>query len=476
MFTSIKKVSIILALILALAVSFVFVSPVHAESVSPTDPTGTEIVGTEESVEATETPVLTATPEATGTPTPEATLEEIGTEDVTDPAQISETPTVEPTETEEPVMIETSEATEDPLSTETVMATEDPAAEDATAEALDELAENDIQLVDGSGEELVLATEETSELIANGDPYFIVDGVTYRFAADCTGLENCTESATPIQAAIDYMETNNLAPTDGKLYIEAGTYTEEVIVDGAKNGVSGLNGIVGNGATPADVLINGSITLQNIENGFSISNLTVTNTSDNKAKAIDATENISGTIVISNVVATESGRNGIGIKIKTEGDVYLDNVDASGSGYLGCGISASGSITVVNSVFTNNGNNYLVSAAIEWYDWYSGGLTLHSSTGSSITVDGVTASGNYGFGANIGFPDIQKAKGIITIQNSEFNDNTFLIVGSVVPGNSAVGDGLQVDGVVIVLVNIEANGNSQHGIDLFAYTSFTGSE
>ncbi len=188
MFTSMKKASIILALVLALAVSFVFVSPVHAESVSPTDPTGTEIAATEEPAEATETPALIEILEATESPTPEASLEEIGTEDATDPVQVSETPTVETRETEEPTITETVEVTEDPTVTETVMATEDPAAEDATAVALDELAENDIQLVDGSGEELVLATEETSELIANGIRIYR-GWLTYRFAVDFTVLK-----------------------------------------------------------------------------------------------------------------------------------------------------------------------------------------------------------------------------------------------------------------------------------------------
>ena len=53
------------------------------------------------------------------------------------------------------------------------------------------------------------------------------------------------------------MSDHNLTPTDRKLYIEADTYNEEVWVEGNLPGVKGLTGLVGKGATPEDVQING---------------------------------------------------------------------------------------------------------------------------------------------------------------------------------------------------------------------------
>jgi hypothetical protein len=84
----------------------------------------------------------------------------------------------------------------------------------------------------------------------------------------------------PIQMALYYMADHGLIPTDRKLYIGAGTYTENVYVDATWPSVSGLLAIVGTGDTPDQVVINGSIYVKRFPTGFTIQNLTVNNITD----------------------------------------------------------------------------------------------------------------------------------------------------------------------------------------------------
>ncbi len=63
------------------------------------------------------------------------------------------------------------------------------------------LAEAGVEVVDESGEAIPLA----AEALTAGDPWFKVGTTVYTFlytGGDCTGIPNCTITATPLQDAV----------------------------------------------------------------------------------------------------------------------------------------------------------------------------------------------------------------------------------------------------------------------------------
>lgn len=107
--------------------------------------------------------------------------------------------------------------------------------DDETVETLTDvvaaLAEEGVTLVDESGAPIPLASEEASAALT-GDPYVVRGGVTYRFlpVGGCAAFggvgPTCSESTTPIQAAVTFA-------ADGEVVvIETGTYVEQVIISG----------------------------------------------------------------------------------------------------------------------------------------------------------------------------------------------------------------------------------------------------
>ncbi len=135
-----------------------------------------------------------------------------------------------------------------------------------------------------SGTTAPMATRDTSLGVVVGDPYFKVGGTEYHFtAADCDPGSGVSSCPNPIQAALDYMESHNLTPTDRKLYIEADTYNEDVFIGGWLPGVKGLLGLVGLGDYPEDVEINGSISVYEMPAGFTIQNMSVFNGDSDEA-------------------------------------------------------------------------------------------------------------------------------------------------------------------------------------------------
>ena len=179
-----------------------------------------------------------------------------------------------PTEAAPVEVLPTEAAPAEELPFEPAPVEEAPAAEPSLAEALDAA---DVVLADSSGEPVSLAARSTGMLTLEGDPYFTVGSTTFRWlrtggTGSCSGVPNCLYSDTPIQAALDFMEDNNLTPTDRKLYIQADIYTEDVDVNGSLNGVKGLLEIVGL-SSPENVVINGQLLIHNFLSGFSVSNL-----------------------------------------------------------------------------------------------------------------------------------------------------------------------------------------------------------
>ncbi|NOY98599.1 MAG: hypothetical protein GXP40_05255, partial [Chloroflexi bacterium] len=98
------------------------------------------------------------------------------------------------------------------------------------SEAEDTLLDPDMlePLVDTSGDDAVL--ESISPSVP--DPYFSVDGTTYRFlptGGDCGTSPNCTVTETPIQAAIE--AARDRAIDGNTIYIEGGIFNEAITID-----------------------------------------------------------------------------------------------------------------------------------------------------------------------------------------------------------------------------------------------------
>lgn len=131
---------------------------------------------------------------------------------------------------------------------------EEPMAvvEEAPADVMTALAESGSVVIDGSGNELPMASAEVAEVLAGSDPYIIRGLVTYRFLADCSAFTNsdteqCIETANPVQMAVNFAEPGET------INIEANTYNETVQISSSVI----LNGIGGNAILDAFILMAG---------------------------------------------------------------------------------------------------------------------------------------------------------------------------------------------------------------------------
>lgn len=433
-----------------------------------------------------------------------------------------EVPPEVPVETMSEIPVEGAgtEIPADPAVVEEVPEEAPPAEE--LAPVLEEAAETGVILVDGSGEPLALAEAGTAEILSGGDPYYKVGTGTYMFVLSpdtCpdplpAGVVHCEASATPIQAAIDYIPTSGL-PTDGMIYIEASNYTENITVDAAATDIlKGLKGLIGEVVDyDPRVKLAGSILINEIDLGFKIKgfnlnngNLRILNSlgtitvedsmisnpgSDlgiqinaggpvilNRVKVDDNAEG--GALIIStkNVTITNSsfdrndpdyGEMVGGLKIIANGAVLLDGVSASHNpGLSGLSISRASSVIIKNSIFSDNTNAY--GAVYGYVDGApSPNITLTNvylndnrqglqlSAKGNISLTGVHADGNSYFGANLdtcyqsGGACNWAGTGVITIKDSTFDDNGF---GEGYYGLLVVSRG------AITLTNVSASGNT----------------
>jgi cysteine-rich repeat protein len=270
--------------LLILTLSMLFPSTALADDTTPPPPETQETVP---STEETEEPVPVAEVTQEPPPTSEETQEPIPTAEVTqepdslsdgtqEPESTQETSTLEvvPTEgstadnppelqvypIESPVVNNTPELQVFPTTssdapelqefpvdevsekdTETEAPTENADTETVSlAEVISDAADLDVTLADGTGEPLALGTVEATEVLVEGDPYFVRNGTTYYFmpVGGCGLLLNCTESSTPIQAALDDVAANGspdqITTPDGTLrqtiHVEPGVYEEQLVL------------------------------------------------------------------------------------------------------------------------------------------------------------------------------------------------------------------------------------------------------
>ena len=125
---------------------------------------------------------------------------------------------------------------DDPQPTETPVATAPPEGEEPPAEGeqltevVETLETTDSVVLNDQGQAEPLVSPEVAEALTTGDPYIVRGGTTYRFLhpGGCAAFggvgPTCVETATPVQAAIDF------AVAGETIYIEAGTYVEQLFI------------------------------------------------------------------------------------------------------------------------------------------------------------------------------------------------------------------------------------------------------
>lgn len=325
------------------------------------------------------------------------------------------------------------------------------------ADAAVVLAENEIALVDDAGEVLNLASEDSLQAVSSADPWWMVGKVKYAYiktGGTCpTGTtlgSTCFESATPITGALDYMDFNNLVPTDGVLHVEADSYNENVIINGSTgNGyLANLKGLISEGSS-ATTTINGTVQISNTLLGFKLSGFTITNQL--------YVNNNTGTLTLTDLDVNSATSSGVYI-INHNGAVNIDRVRSSDNNNYGLYLDNTAgtyAVSVTNSEFNHNDNG--ISGD------YWGGVRINSN--STITLNGVSASNNDGNGA------VLNAMKGTTVKNSVFNNNFST------PDTFNQGYGLYVNSSSttnhILLENVQADNNENKGIHLVTYGNIT---
>jgi hypothetical protein len=301
-------------------------------------------------------------------------------------------------------------------------------------------------LVDENGVELTLASEEAGAVSLIPDPYFFVGSTKYSFTfADCDpgpGVNSCTN---PIQAAFDYMAFLGLNPTGGAVYVEPGTYNENLAITntmwGTKPVPSSLS-LIGAGTveksigSSVDHILNGTITVMGMKS-FTLQAFTINNNADSIAAYFGDN---TGVMTINDVVFNNEGTFPA-LVINQNGAINLNMVDASDNGGQGAQINnrcnwvleegewiciplPAAAVTVKNSSFNRNSGTGL--------DIKSNGagtvvgITVDDNGfGASIVSKGLTInqssfSGNGSYGLSV---DVNSTGGNVSIQNSQINNN-----------------------------------------------------
>jgi hypothetical protein len=387
--------------------------------------------------------------------------------------------TGEPGATEEPVMPEVSVVAEKPLateapivpdvpvSTEEPVATEEPVLSDAlgTDEAsvatgepvidmppiLEQLPEDTAMVVyDENGNILPLASQAAADALVEPDPQFCPVGLP-PLDPGCSAVRG-----TIAQAVADAYA----AGVDGTIYVAAGTFTENVTIDGGlfSGSAPSVFSLVGIGS--ATTILDGYIQISNM-NSFTLSGFTVNN-------YVQAHDN-NGALNLTDIVAGASGSVSDGGAIvhvtNHAGDVALTNVTANNGSDFGARLnntSGSGNISVDNSTFTGN------VLGMEAYS--AGNITLTNSIASSNILNGA-------------YLDTSAGMGDVNVDNSVFNANNIyglvsysagdITLNGVTANNTVNYNGVYVDAALygtgnISISNSVVTGNGYNGLDAYS--------
>jgi hypothetical protein len=194
-------------------------------------------------------------PPSTGEAAPEAPVVEQTAEPSADPAASFELPpvqTVEAPVAPAPVEVFPAEQTVE-VPTELPVTTgnspeensvEEPAPAETLVEIVELLDQTNTVLVNENGDEIPLASQEAEEVLIGADPFFWdadsnqYIGYSYvGVGCDSDVVDVCIEVEDPLTQAL----ADSRLSSNGTLYIEAGNYDEEVVIDSPISLIGGRN-------------------------------------------------------------------------------------------------------------------------------------------------------------------------------------------------------------------------------------------
>lgn len=355
------------------------------------------------------------------------------------PADVGAVPVEDETLSEDEVVSDgempaDDEPTAEEVTTEEVMAEDSASEEKAQTEAEPVLAQlpegTDLVVLDEEGETVPLATQETAEAIAVGDPMWCPDGVD-----PIANTNGCTASYSSLTSLLAYLFTNQPSE-DGTIWIEK-TYDSSI----AEPGVT------------SQILINGnanitwrdySLTIQGGWDGPGTSTVSGTSLfSGDRFSVINWQNDVT---IRDIVIDGASGGSGLVVIVNDPGtniipDVTLENVEVKNStdnyGAIIFNNDNTGSVTVNNSKFTNNGDS-------------SGEDGLDINAKGNVTLLNVIATGNKGEG--------------VDIDNTGSSINATVDVNgtNIFTGNTGIGLSVVSKGA-ITLSNVTADGSVSNG-------------
>jgi hypothetical protein len=399
-FITLATVTLIFLMVFATQPQIVF-----ADGETPTADTPTQVEETPPSEESTG--------EETEEPTDETGQSEnigaISTDEISEEPEVVSTP--EPTElsNESVDTIEQNETiAEQSESSEEVIEEATP----SVAEALEQAPEGtQFVVLDSEGQVEPLASQEAADIVTSGDPMWCPGNTP-------PGGSGCTTSFATFDALLAALESFS---GDGTIYV-ADTYnsaleTDDITIDGTVFSNLGTLTIQGGwdgvaGGSSANIVGSSTfgVSLEIINWGGQVMINDVIFSNTDYGLTIDT----SGAVVLDNVQVTNTAFNN-GIGIQAGGNVDLNDVDSSSNSENGTSITTTnGNINITNSTFNDNGGlDTLTNSA------YGMGLTVETLANGNIFVSNVTATGNAEGGAYLSAP------GSATLVNSVFDDNTF---------------------------------------------------
>lgn len=370
----------------------------------------------------------------------------------------TDTPTATSTTPEVP-------ATEEMTATDAVTATQGQ-ADSTLSDSVAALSESDSVLVDTEGNPLSMASQETADILQNGDPWFDAGGgviVGYVSSGSCPSyVTECHVVSSPIQAAID-----DARSTDNTIHIEAGIFTEQVTISKSvtlTGSGSSLTTIQAPSTLTSDFLGKKSIiTISGSGVTAEISGLTVSGPGPTGCGSINygifvsngATAYIHDDLITAIRDSVLGGcQNGVAIEVgsgSTTGTATISNNTITDYQKNGITVGGTGSSAVItNNTITGAGPTDKIA---------QNGIQI--SYGATGTVSGNTISGNdY-------TPNTTSSTGILIYQAGS---------GVVVTNNNLSGSGSAVNQTGIYIQesnNVTVSGNTVgntifDGIDLYA--------
>ena len=163
--------------------------------------------------------------------------------------------------------------------------------------------------------------------------------------------------------------------------------------------------------------------------------------------------NIADSVFNANSTNSQAFIDDTGLLVTSGGSVSLNNVEANDNRLIGAVIDAVGNVSINNSRFSNNKGETISGAGVTNFHGYG----LQVTSDGSIFLNGVTASGNNLFGAQL------DAAGDVAIATSFFDNNT---TGSL---TEALGYGLGItSGQNVFMESVSLSGNQLYGANIQA--------